>query len=95
MLNYLGLSRRRKYRQYFYTANIILRKYVLAKALKGLKKWTADVRRFRVKRQKGVLQLCFNWMQRSGVKDKILREIMSRKEVRKNVMRLQKGFYGF
>jgi hypothetical protein len=50
MLNYLGLSRRRKYRQYFYTANIILRKYVLAKALRGLKKWTADVRRFRVKR---------------------------------------------
>jgi hypothetical protein len=47
MLNYLGLSRVPRYRQFFYIVNILLRKHHLSQCLRSLRIWSRKVKALR------------------------------------------------
>ena len=76
MLNYLGLSRVPRYRQFFFIANILLRKHFLSLALRSLKLWTRSVKSLREKRERKVLALCLHWLHSDARRERMIRQLL-------------------
>ncbi len=95
MLNYLGLSRVPRYRQFFYIANLLLRKHVMSKCIKVLRRNAIKVRNYRNKKRLQVLELCFKFIERQTQKSILLRDLLAKKSIKRDRDTIKKSFFGF
>ena len=73
LLNYLGLSRVPRYRQFFYIVNLLLRKHLLSVTLKSLKTWATRLKSLKSRRESKIQQLCLSWMSKISQREQLLR----------------------
>ena len=62
LLNYLALSKNPRYRQFYFTANIVLRKHILSQHLNKLKANAHRMRAYRVRQANRKLAVCLREM---------------------------------
>ena len=92
LLNYLGLSKNPRYRQFFYIANILLRKHIMVKCFHGLRRVSEAVKRFKERQRDQKLNLCFQFLRRQAEKQVLLRIIMTQRAALRNGRAIKASF---
>ena len=95
LLNYLGLSQNPRYRQFFYIANLLLRKHLLAKYFNGFKQSSRRVSTFKKSLQSNFLRLSFLLLKKQSEKQVILRYIIKQRDSKRALNYYRCGIYAF